>query len=63
MPSIRHYETAEIVWDLARRLDVDDRHAARLVDPRVRSSLIGAEEALSALGHAIKLEVDEKCIA
>lgn len=51
------------VSDLARRLDIDERRAARLVDPRVRSSLTGIEEALSALDHVITIEVHEKRIA
>jgi DNA-binding Xre family transcriptional regulator len=38
------------VADLARRLGIDDRKTARLIDPR----------ALSALGYAIAIEVHEK---
>jgi antitoxin HicB len=46
--------------DLARRLDVEDRKAARLIDPRAASSLTRLEAALSALGYAIAIEVHEK---
>jgi antitoxin HicB len=48
------------VADLARRLDIDDRKAARLIDPRAASSLTSLETALSALGYAIAIEVHEK---
>ena len=46
--------------DLARRLDVDDRKAARLIDPRAASRLTDLEAALSVLGYAIAIEVLEK---
>jgi antitoxin HicB len=46
--------------ELARRLDVEDRKVARLVDPRAASSLTSLETALSALGYAIAIEVHEK---
>ena len=46
--------------DLARRLDVEDRKVARLIDPRAPSSLTSLETALSALGYAIAIEVHEK---
>jgi antitoxin HicB len=48
------------VADLARRLEIDDRKAARLIDPRTASSLTSLEAALSALGYAIAIEVHEK---
>ena len=48
------------VADLARRLDIDDRKAARLIDPRAASRLTILEAALSALGYAIAIEVHEK---
>jgi len=48
------------VADLARRLDIDDRKAARLIDPRAASSLTRLEAALSALGCAVAIEVHEK---
>ena len=48
------------VADLARRLDTDDRKAARLIDPRAASRLTSLEAALSALGYAIAIEVHEK---
>ena len=48
------------VADLARRLDIDYRQAARLVDPRAASKLTSLEAALSALGYAIAIEVHEK---
>jgi antitoxin HicB len=48
------------VADLARRLGIDDRKAARLIDPRAAGRLDSLEEALSALGYAIAIEVHEK---
>ncbi|HXC90824.1 MAG TPA: hypothetical protein VNV18_11730 [Stellaceae bacterium] len=48
------------VADLARRLDIDYRQAARLVDPRAASKLTSLEAALSALGYAIAIAVHEK---
>jgi len=48
------------VSDLARRLDTDARKAARLLDPRAASKLTSLEEALSALGYVIAIEVHEK---
>ena len=47
------------VADLARRLDIDERKAARLIDPRATGRLIDLETALSALGYAIAIEVHE----
>jgi antitoxin HicB len=46
--------------DLARHLDVDDRKAARLIDPRAASRLTDLDTALSALGYTIGIEVIEK---
>jgi antitoxin HicB len=48
------------IAELARRLDVEDRKVARLIDPRAPSSLTSLETALSALGYAIAIEVHEK---
>jgi antitoxin HicB len=48
------------VADLARRLGIDDRKAARLIDPRAASRLTRLEAALSALGYTIAIEVQEK---
>jgi antitoxin HicB len=48
------------VADLARRLGIDDRKAARLIDPRAAGKLSSLEEALSALGYAVAIEVHEK---
>ena len=48
------------VADLARRLDIDARKAARLIDPRAVSRLNDLEVALSALGYAIAIELHEK---
>jgi antitoxin HicB len=48
------------VAHLARRLGVDDRKAARLIDPRAASRLTSLEAALSALGYAIAIAVHEK---
>jgi antitoxin HicB len=48
------------VADLAHRLDIDQRRAARLIDPRAASKLVSLDAALSALGYAIAIEVREK---
>jgi antitoxin HicB len=48
------------VADLARRLGIDDRQAARLVDPRAASRLASLEAALSALGYMVEIELHEK---
>jgi hypothetical protein len=48
------------VADLAHRLDIDYRPAARPIDPRAASKLTSLEAALSALGYAITIEVHEK---
>ena len=48
------------IAELARRLGIDDRKAARLVDPRAASKLTSLEAALSALGYAVAIEVHEK---
>jgi antitoxin HicB len=48
---------------LARRLGIDEREAARLISPRARTRLTSLEEALSALGYAIGIEVREKRVA
>src|SRR5712691_5112088 len=44
------------VENLAQRLAVDERKAARLIDPRARTRLAKLEEALSALGYTIGIE-------
>ena len=48
------------VADLARRLGIDDRKAARLVDPRASGRLSSLESALSSLGYSIAIEVRKK---
>lgn len=48
------------VADLARRLAVDYRQAARLVDPKYPSKLTGLEEALMALGCQVAIAVDAR---
>jgi len=48
------------VADLARRLGIDDRKAARLVGPRASGRLSSLESALSLLGYSIAIEVHEK---
>jgi antitoxin HicB len=48
------------VSELARRLDVEYRQAARLVDPRCASKLTSLEAALEALGYQIAIAVSEK---
>lgn len=55
----REMSTAE----LARRLDIDERDAQRLIDPKARTPLSKLEEALSALGYTIGIEVREKRVA
>ena len=47
------------VAELARPFGVDDRKAARLIDPRA-GRLSALEEALSAFGYAVAIEVHEK---
>ena len=49
--------------EFAKRLGVDERQAARLVDPKARTPLSKLEEALSALGYTIGIEVREKRVA
>ena len=51
------------IAELARRLGIDDREAARLISPRARTRLTRLEEALSALGYTIGIEVREKRVA
>jgi antitoxin HicB len=48
------------VADLARRLEIDDRQAARLLDPRAASKLPSLEAALAALGYGVAIELREK---
>lgn len=49
--------------EFAKRLGVDDRQAARLIDPKARTPLSKLEAALSALGFTIGIEVREKRVA
>jgi antitoxin HicB len=49
--------------DFARELGVDERQAARLIDPKARTALSKLEEALSALGYTIGIEVRDKRVA
>jgi antitoxin HicB len=51
------------VADLAQDLHIDERKAARLIDPRAASSLASLENALAALGYEIGIEVREKSVA
>ena len=51
------------VADLAHDLHIDERKAARLIDPRAASSLASLEDALAALGYEIGIEVREKSVA
>ncbi len=48
---------------LATRLRIDERQAARLVDPKARTPLNKLEEALSARGYTIGIEVRERWVA
>lgn len=48
------------VADLARRLGIDYRQAARLVDPRSASKLTSLRAALDALGYEVAITVQEK---
>ncbi len=49
--------------DVGRKLGVSDRDAARLIDPKARTPLTKLEEALSALGYTIGIEIREKRVA
>jgi len=49
--------------ELGRRLGLDEREAARLLDPRARTRLTSLEAALAPLGYEIGIEVREKRIA
>jgi antitoxin HicB len=49
--------------DLAQRLGIDERQAARLIDPKARTPLSKLEAALSALGYTIGIEVRERRVA
>jgi len=51
------------VADLARALRIDQRKAARLIDPRAATSLTSLEDALAAFGYEIGIEVREKSVA
>ena len=48
------------VADLARRLGIDERKAARLIEPRAAGRLSSLETALSALGYRVAIEVYEQ---
>ncbi len=56
-------EAGMTIDDLARSLGIDGRDAARLISPRARTRLTSLEEALSALGYTIGIEVREKRVA
>ncbi len=47
------------ISELARRLGADRKNVRRLLDPRHRSTLSGLAEALSAVGGALSVVVDE----
>ncbi len=49
--------------DLGKALGIDERRAARLIDPKARTPLSKLEAALSALGYTIGIEVREKRVA
>jgi antitoxin HicB len=49
--------------DLAERLGVDEKHAARLIDPKARTPLGKLEAALSLLGYTIGIEVRKRRVA
>jgi antitoxin HicB len=49
--------------ELAMRLGIDERQAARLVDPKARTPLDKLEGALSVLGYTIGIEIREKRVA
>lgn len=49
--------------DLAAQLGIDQRQAARLIDPKARTPLSKLEQALSALGYTIGIEVRERRVA
>ncbi|HVB17075.1 MAG TPA: type II toxin-antitoxin system HicB family antitoxin [Stellaceae bacterium] len=51
------------VEELGQRLGIDDREAGRLLSPRARTRLARLEEALSALGYTIGIEVRERRLA
>lgn len=48
------------ISELARRLDVDHRQAARLVDPHCASKLTSLQAALTTLGYQIAIAVSER---
>ncbi|MGE5270395.1 MAG: type II toxin-antitoxin system HicB family antitoxin [Thiohalocapsa sp.] len=49
--------------DLAIRLGIEERQAMKLIDPKTRASLTKLEEALSALGYTIGIEVRGRLVA
>lgn len=49
--------------ELEQMLGIDERQAARLIDPKARTPLAKLEAALSALGYTIGIEVREKRVA
>jgi antitoxin HicB len=49
--------------ELAVQLGIDERRAARLIDPKARTPLSKLEEALSALGYTIGIEVRQRRVA
>lgn len=48
------------VADIARRLEIDYRQAARLADPRSASKLTSLKAALGVLGYEVAIAVQEK---
>jgi antitoxin HicB len=49
--------------ELGDRLGIDERQAARLIDPKARTPLAKLEAALSALGYTIAIEVHQRRVA
>jgi len=49
--------------ELAVQLRIDERQAARLIDPKARTPLSKLEQALSVLGYTIGIEIRAKRVA
>ena len=49
--------------ELTTMLGIDERQAARLIDPKARTPLTKLEAALAALGYTIGIEVRERRVA
>jgi antitoxin HicB len=56
-------DLAMTMAELGKRLGIDERQAARLIDPKARTPLSKLEAALSALGYTIGIEVRERRVA